>query len=139
MTAIEIGCQVYGHTQNGHRDAFHSACVVVRSKDKLKPGTRVCFDDDTKTKVSAVDDQDTSPYDGITDPFLTAHTNPNYSFNMMLKPGMVKNLTHYFAILGETEDQAKRASCIGEYATKMTPEPEEEPEDYGDDECKGCY
>mgnify|MGYP006087506569 CR=1 FL=1 len=96
--------------------------------------------DETKTKVlHHTTETRHQSYDGIVDPFLIGLTNPNNSFNVMLKPGMVKNLTHYFAILGETEDQAKRASCIGEYATKMTPEPEEEPEDYGDDECKGCY
>lgn len=113
--AIEIGKTIAYGTQV-HKDAIHVpvAPVVVGLGQKLYPSQIVTLIDG---EAAAITNALERPV-GIVDPFLPAPVLQGEKFWLFLIPGSTQNLRH-------------------EWDHEAFPEPK--PEDYGDDECRGCY
>ena len=120
MTKLELGQTSTETSLLGLRDAFHSPCVAVRCNDPIRPGQKVSFTNEDRTWVESACGQG---YDAIADPFIATPMVGYGIFWVFLRPGLVKNLTHNFAIGDETEDEAKRKNNI-------EPEEDEDTDDY---------
>ena len=131
MTKLELGQTHPSTGEPGSRDAFHSPCVLVYCEKGLMAGDRVKFADTCREQVIKWPDGNDDIYDAVVDPFVNGPITPWNNFWVLLRPSLVKNLTHNFAIGDETEDEAKRKNNI---------EPEDDPNEDADDWCTqdGC-
>ena len=93
----KLGQATWEGNKEGHRDAFHVACVLVTAPtDYVEPGqcVRFCDNDlDTVESVSSGED-----HCAVVDPFLGGPVTCGKAFWVFLIPGITKNLTHTFDI-----------------------------------------
>jgi len=94
MSKLTPGNPVSDLRRVGTRDAFHVPCVLVQSKEPVKPRDKVRFIDD-KCKIVRVCGNSEQPH-GIVDPFITVMPNDKEAFWIFLMPGIVKGLVHSF-------------------------------------------
>ncbi len=93
----KLGQAMWESEREGHRDAFHVACVLVTApNDYVEPGqcVRFCDNDfDTVESVSSGED-----HCAVVDPFLGGAVTCGKAFWVFLLPGVYKNVTHTFDI-----------------------------------------
>lgn len=118
MSKLQIG-QLQPNQPLGLRDAFHVACVLVKSDHELTGSDPVRF---TDTSFTMVEPCKAGNSHALVDPFLNG-VRKGEQFFVLLKPGTIsERLTHHFDI----------------NVTDVPKSPLDEEEDEYD-ECRGCW
>lgn len=118
---IELGKTIAMFGDAPPRDAIHVAVASATAGAALRPGQSVGVVDVNGRLIA----QASLRHVGIVDPFLKREVRAGERFWVLLTPGTVKNLRH------EWDHQDFVIS-------KPEPAPEPDPEDWNDDECRGC-
>lgn len=131
MNRPELGQTDSEPLHTGTRDAVHCAVVVVKSTDHLYASTPVRF---VAGSTAIVESCDWHLMHGSIDPFVEGSIPPGKNVLMLLKPGIAKNLVHWYELDGLPKNAAEDSAQI-----KMLNEAAGVGEDDDDDDsCKGC-
>jgi len=130
VLAPKVGETTSDRSFTGRRDAFHVPGILAYSAEALYAGEHVVFFNTELTTVRAVSDGG----DGIVDPFVTGRIAPGTLVWILLKPGTVENLVHYFEVnIQPQKEEIQDDSCAGCYGY------DDDEDDQLFDSCKGCY
>jgi len=130
-----LGIGYFGRPSDvGKRDAFHTPAMLVIARSAIMPGDKLTFDDLEKSLVRKTVSWALAK--GIADPFLQGDDIPSYTpFWMLLKPGLVVDLTHHFLLDDEEENKAIDANALKDKIAEL----QRLVDDQEDDGCAGCY
>lgn len=126
MSEVKLG-EILTPSHDKTRDAIHVGVVPVVAGEGLRPAQKVKVRDGVAYPANA-----SERYTGIVDPFLWNCPTRGDWFWLLMAPGEVEKLRHYWDHEDLDEERGTGTQGAGNQRTESVPELE-------DDDCAGCY